>query len=96
MRKEEVIAFLKEHKPYFVNEYGVIKLGLFGSYALDQAREDSDIDLVIEMKSEHKFRNFFALRHYLEAQLKKEIDLGIEHTLKSVIRESIQGKVIYV
>lgn len=48
--KEHIIASLKKDKPLLQNEMGVKNLALFGSYANNSQREDSDIDFLIELK----------------------------------------------
>lgn len=50
MDKDTIITYLKNKKPYFEKEYGVTKIGLFGSYARGKSHEDSDIDIVVELK----------------------------------------------
>ncbi len=95
MTKNEILAFLREKKSYLSKTYGVTSIGLFGSYARDEAREGSDIDIAVELKSENKFMNFFNLKYYLEEQLHKPIDIGIESTLKPVAKEYIKKDIIY-
>ena len=51
MRKEEILQKLKELKPKYEAE-GFEILGLFGSYARDEATEGSDIDILIDTKKE--------------------------------------------
>ncbi|MEO6187840.1 MAG: nucleotidyltransferase domain-containing protein, partial [Ginsengibacter sp.] len=48
--KEHIIASLKKDKHLLQKEMGVSKLALFGSYANNSQREDSDIDFLIELK----------------------------------------------
>ncbi|GAB6194186.1 hypothetical protein JCM39068_39380 [Desulfocastanea catecholica] len=71
--------------------------GYFGSYARQAACDSSDIDLMVELEDEKKtLRNFFSLKRYLEKSLGKKVDLGIESTLKPVVKEAVQKDVIYV
>ena len=97
MTKEYIINFFKEHKEEFREKYGVVKIGLFGSYARDEARDDSDIDIAIEMdkdkKSLHTFLNF---KREIEHLFNKKIDLGIETTFKPRVQKYIQKDIIYV
>ena len=44
MTKNEILNYLKKHKNIYKTTYGVEKIGLFGSYAKDQATDTSDID----------------------------------------------------
>ncbi|MBZ0167839.1 Nucleotidyltransferase domain protein [Candidatus Methylomirabilis lanthanidiphila] len=48
LTKEEITKVLREIYPYMASEYGVKRIGLFGSYAKDTPTETSDLDLVVE------------------------------------------------
>ncbi|MDA3790225.1 MAG: nucleotidyltransferase family protein [Desulfobacula sp.] len=96
MNKLEIINFLISHKQELREKYGVTRIGLFGSYARDEAKEDSDIDIAVEIESNNKYRSFFGLKRHLEKNLKNKVDLGIESTLKPVAKEYILKEIIYV
>ena len=96
MNRDEVIDFLKKNKRDLKTRFGVTKIGLFGSYARGEARNDSDIDIIVEIEGDRIFRKFFALESYLKDQLKKEIDLGTESALKPIARQQIAKEIIYV
>jgi len=92
--KEYILNFLKTNKQLLNDKYNVTKIGLFGSYATDQATDLSDIDLVVSMPSE--FDLYYDLKEFLEAQFKKNIDLGMEKSIRPFIKESIKKDIIYV
>ena len=95
--KNDIIMFLQTHKDEMAQRFGVVSVGLFGSYARGEAHEDSDIDIAIEIRSEKKsLGNFLGIRRYLEQQLGKTVDLGIESTLKPLVREMGAKNIIYV
>ena len=96
MKKEEIIDFLHAHKEEFATRFGVKKLALFGSYVRDEAKEESDIDIVVEIESHNSFRSFFGLKYHLESIFGKKVDLGIESNLKPVVKERIKDEMIYV
>jgi len=96
MNKEDIIAFLKTHKEEMRQKFGVTKIGLFGSYVRNEAKEDSDIDIAVEMNEEHIFRNFFALEQYLRNHLRKNVDIGTESSIKSIAKKRIMEEIIYV
>lgn len=97
MTKMEILNYLSAHKNELKEKFGVIKIGLFGSFARDEQTEDSDIDLAIEIEKDKKnLKNFFGLKHELETQFGNRVDLGIETTLKPLVKEQIQRDIIYV
>ncbi|MDD3466502.1 MAG: nucleotidyltransferase family protein [Campylobacterales bacterium] len=94
--KSEVIETIKLNKHRIETEFGVTKIGVFGSIVRDSASAKSDIDIAVEMESENKFRNFMALERYLKKLLGKQIDLGIESALKPAVRDEIRKEIVYV
>lgn len=95
MTREQILDFLRQHKQEMHDSFGVIKIGLFGSYARGDARMDSDIDMAIELEA-NTADNYFGLLHYLEDSLRKRIDLGIESNFKPIIKPYILKEIIYV
>ena len=92
----ELIAYLKDRKPFLRERFGVTRIGVFGSFARGGQGLESDIDLVVELeKSKKNIHSFFQLRRLLEKELSRKVDLGFEHSLKPIVRENIKGKIIY-
>jgi len=96
MTKTYILNFLQKHRQELFENFGVIKIGLFGSYARDEAVATSDIDIAVEIESQNSFKSFFSLLHFLEDGLEKKIDLGIEHSLKPIAKARILKEIIYV
>ena len=96
MNRSEVIDYLAAHKSEFQAKFGVITLALVGSFARDEATDQSDIDIVVEIQSENKFRSYFGLLHELEDTFHRRIDLAVESALKPLIRQSITKDAIYL
>jgi len=94
--RERILEFLRTHKEELRKQFGVTRLGLVGSYARDEAREESDIDLVVSLQSENSFRSFFGLLHFLQDNLHERIDLATEASLKPRVRETIMRDIHYV
>ncbi|MDD5400951.1 MAG: nucleotidyltransferase family protein [Sulfurimonas sp.] len=97
MTKAFILNFLSQHKDEFFQKYGVTKIGLFGSYVRDDFKEESDIDIAIEMLREKKSLNaFFSLKRELEEAFNLKVDLGIESSLKPIAKEKILKEIVYV
>jgi len=50
LSKNEILAFLSEHKVALFAEYQLVKIGLFGSFARNEITEESDIDIIVEFQ----------------------------------------------
>lgn len=95
MTREQILDFLRQHKQEMHDSFGVTKIGLFGSYARGDAREDSDIDVAIEL-SKNTADSYFGLLHFLEDSFNARIDLGIESNFKPIIKPYIMKEIVYV
>ena len=47
LTRDKIVQLLKKEKTYLATEFGVSKIGLFGSYAKGQPDETSDIDILV-------------------------------------------------
>ncbi|MDZ7830635.1 MAG: nucleotidyltransferase family protein [Desulfobacterales bacterium] len=93
---DEIMAYLKTNKKSLYEQFGVIRIGLFGSYAHGRPVSSSDIDMVVELEGTSKnIHNFFRLKRFLENEFGKKVDLGFEQSLKPLVRESIREQIIY-
>jgi predicted nucleotidyltransferase len=99
LSREEIIALLRQHYPYLAAEYGVKRVGLFGSFAEGLPDERSDIDLIVEFDRPIGFR-FVELAEYLERLLGREVDLLTPASIRGIripwIADDIERSVIYV
>ncbi len=90
---------MDEQRAYLHTEFGVEKIGLFGPYAQGTARDDSDIDLVIEFSRPIGFR-FMELAEYLEKLLGAPVDILTPEGVKGIrvpqVATEIQKTVVYV
>ncbi len=100
MNKRAVIKILRDNMDN-IRKFGVKRIGIFGSAARDELREDSDIDIVVEFeKGKATFENFGGIVEFLEKLFNREIDLltpcGIESIRIKSVRERIKSEVEYV
>jgi predicted nucleotidyltransferase len=95
MQKETIINYLMQHKQEFQKKYGIEKIGLFGSYARDEAHYDSDIDIFVQMKPD--MFKLVELKQQIEEDLQKKVDIIRNHKyIKPLLLKMIQKDIHYV
>jgi uncharacterized protein len=95
LRRDDVIARLRA-KTDQIHRLGLTSLSLFGSVARDQARPDSDVDLLAKFETSVTSDSFFGAKFFLEDLLGKRIDLVTDSALRAPIREAIAPELIRV
>ena len=88
MRRQETLTLLASHQNA-LKEFGVKSLMLFGSVARDEARIDSDVDLLVEFDRPIGLFAFVRLKRYLEEILGSSVDLGTPDSLKPDLQEPV-------
>jgi uncharacterized protein len=88
MRKQEALKILTDHQNV-LKDFGVKSLILFGSVARDEARTDSDVDLLVEFDRPVGLFAFVRLKRYLEEILESSVDLGTPDSLKPYLQEPV-------
>ncbi len=94
LTKEQILEKFNKDADFFRNEYSVSKLGLFGSFVRGEANEDSDIDVLIDLK-EPTFDHYMDLKFYLEKEFSRNVDLVMDGAVKPRIRPYIEREVVY-
>lgn len=92
--KKEIKEVLIENKG-LLRRYGVKKMGLFGSYVKGWQKEDSDIDILVEVEG-ISLLDFVALELKLSEILGRKIDLVSIKALKPYIKPYILKEVEYI
>ncbi|MFN0109793.1 MAG: nucleotidyltransferase family protein [Blastocatellia bacterium] len=94
--KQEVFALLKDHKADLQNS-GVARLGLFGSFVRNEQRDESDVDLLIEFAAGQKtFDNLMQVGDYLENLFARRVELVTPESLSSYLKPRIIREAEYV
>ena len=93
MKRDDVLRILSGHRQD-LDRFKVKSLAIFGSVARDQARADSDIDILVEFSEPVGIFEFLDLKEYLESILSGRVDLATEQALKKQLREQILKEAI--
>ena len=96
MGRDQVLLILKKLKPDLVSRFGIKQLALFGSTARDEARDDSDIDIVVVFDGPATSQRYFGVQFLLEDNLGRPVDLVTEKALRPELRPYIEKEAINV
>jgi predicted nucleotidyltransferase len=96
--RADILNFLKEIQLRFRTENHISKIGLFGSYARNEQKQNSDIDLIFEFNenANHLFATKETVRELISKQFGTNVDLCREKYIKSFFKESILKDAIFI
>ncbi|QXE90440.1 nucleotidyltransferase family protein [Geomonas subterranea] len=93
----EIKEIIRDHKTELAEEYGVAEIGVFGSVVRGEAREDSDVDVLVDFSRPIGLMKFMRLEYYLEELFGgTKVDLVSRKALKPYIGRVILQEVQYV
>ena len=95
MNRADIIAKLDASGEEFA-KFHVADLRLFGSFGRDEAREDSDVDILVNFSSPPTFDRYMGLKFFLEDLFGRKVDLVIEATLRKELRPRVLREAIRV
>jgi len=96
LNKEHILQLLADHRQQ-LSAFGVEQIGLFGSFVRGEATDESDIDLLVDIRRDKKtFRNFLSLSYYLEEILGRKVELVTRQSLSPYIGPHILKTAEYV
>lgn len=96
MRKDEALKLLAQHKPELIRRFGITDLALFGSTVRDEARPDSDIDVLVSFDGPATSKRYFGVQFYLEDLTGSPIDLVTDDAIRPQLRPYIEKELIHV
>ena len=96
LTQERLRSLLRAFKEQRGDEYHLLALGYFGSYARDEATAESDIDIVFETDAPNLFRTARMMEE-LETWLGRPVDLvqlrGLSNTR---LKGRVEKEAVYV
>lgn len=95
MKQKEALKLLQLYKRQHADEFGIVRIGIFGSVARDEATDDSDVDIVIETKHPNLFK-LSRIRLDLEELMHTHVDLvSYRESMNTFLKERIQKEAVY-
>lgn len=93
---QECLSKLADFKQEHGDQFGITRLGVFGSLARKENTEDSDIDIVVEV-TKPTLSLMYQLRQALTNLLGRSVDLvRMRDSLRPVFKSTIQQEAIFV
>jgi len=92
---EAIRRAITEHKAE-LDRLGVVSLSVFGSVARDEAKPESDIDILVEFRGTTTLARFMDLKSLLEAIFERHVDLVTQKALRSRLRPAVEKDAVRV
>lgn len=96
MNRNDILSHLRERRWEIANRFAVERLGLFGSAARDELRDDSDVDVLVAFRGKATLDSYISLKTYLEELLGRKVDLVTETGLKPRAKSHVERDLIRV
>jgi uncharacterized protein len=94
--KQDIFKTIIDNKEA-IKSFGVIEIGLFGSYSRNEQTEESDIDILVDFPKEKKtLRNFIDFCDFIDNLFLKKVDIVSKKGLSEFIGPHILKEVNYV
>ncbi|PIR05321.1 nucleotidyltransferase [Candidatus Kuenenbacteria bacterium CG11_big_fil_rev_8_21_14_0_20_37_9] len=97
MTKEEIKNNIRKSIQRSQHLDKIKKVSLFRSYLSDMAREDSDVDLLVEFDRGISLFDLADMQRVIENDVKKKVDLLTPNSLSKYFRDEVinQAELIY-
>ncbi len=96
MDRNNVVNIISQFKAENLNKYGIKKIGIFGSAALNSASPTSDIDVVVELEKPDMFC-LIGIKQDLEALLNMPVDIvRYRKSMNKYLKQRIDADAVYV
>lgn len=86
LTRDDVIKTLRSHKPILRERFGVTEISLYGSFARDEATEQSDIDVLAEFAETPSWHVFYGAQRYIEDLFGRSVDFARLRDIRKEIR----------
>ncbi len=96
MTRDQTLQALTRAKPELARRFGVVRLALFGSMVRNQARADSDVDILVRFDGPATASRYFGVQFFIEDLLRRPVDLVSEKALRAELKPHIERELVDV
>jgi len=96
MKRNEILHILARFRELKRDEFGIVRLGVFGSVARDEMVETSDVDVVVEL-DQPDLLALVGIKQELEELLHRPVDVvRYRDQMNSFLKRRIDQEAVYV
>jgi predicted nucleotidyltransferase len=96
MTREDVLQALSEFHQKRQEEFGITRIGIFGSVARGQITDESDVDVVVEL-DEPDLLALVGIKQELEDLLHRSVDIvRYRETMNAFLKGRIEQEAVHV
>lgn len=75
---------------------GAVRAGIFGSYARGEAKERSDVDILVKLKGRKSLLDVVRLERELKVHLRKKVDLLTYDSIHPYLKKRILNEEVRI
>jgi predicted nucleotidyltransferase len=97
LTKDDILSVLRLEKVVLHKQFSVKNIGIFGSFARNDANSESDIDFLVDFEEGNL--DYYSivrdLHDFLGGKFHREVDIAIRKSLKPFFRDAILKQAVY-
>ena len=96
MKRDDILRTLVRFRDIKQDEFGIVRIGVFGSVARDEITDTSDVDVVVKMKKPDLFY-MVHIKEELEELYDVKVDIvHYRENMNAFLKKRIDREAIYV
>ena len=96
MERDEVLRAIMSFRDLKQDEFGIVRIGVFGSIARDEITSASDVDIVVELDRPDLFA-LVGIKQELEELLHRPVDVvRYRKRMNAYLKRQIEQEAVYV
>lgn len=96
MRRNDILHILARFRELKQNEFGIVRIGVFGSVARDEITNASDVDVVVEL-AQPDLLTLVGIKQELEGLLHQPVDVvRYRDQMNPSLKRRIEQEAVYV
>ena len=96
MAQQEILQTIAQFRKSKEDEFGIIRIGIFGSAVRDEVDDESDVDIVVEI-AEPDLLTLVGIKQELEELLQRPVDvIRYRENMNRFLKQRIERDAVYV